>query len=96
MASAGNDLCYLTIRQAGELFRRGELSAVELIRAHLDRIEDIDGQIHSYVLVTKDKALADARSAAPRWIRPVRLPAFLTGGVRRRNCSRRTRRTAAR
>ena len=63
MASAGNDLCYLTIRQAGELLRRGELSAVELIRAHLDRIEDIDGQIHSYVLVTKDKALADARSA---------------------------------
>ena len=38
MATADQRLYFLTIHQAGELMRRGELSPVELTRACLDRI----------------------------------------------------------
>ena len=36
--SANQDLCYLTINEAGSLIRKQELSPVELIQAHLQRI----------------------------------------------------------
>ena len=37
-----DDLCYLPAREALALFRRRELSPVELMRATIDRIEAID------------------------------------------------------
>jgi aspartyl-tRNA(Asn)/glutamyl-tRNA(Gln) amidotransferase subunit A len=63
MASTETNLCFLTIREAGELIRRQELSPVELIRAFLDRIEAIDGQLHSFITLLKDESLAAARTA---------------------------------
>jgi aspartyl-tRNA(Asn)/glutamyl-tRNA(Gln) amidotransferase subunit A len=56
-------LHYLTIAEAGRLFRSGDLSPVELTQAYLDRIATLDGELHSYITVTADRALAEARIA---------------------------------
>jgi aspartyl-tRNA(Asn)/glutamyl-tRNA(Gln) amidotransferase subunit A len=58
-----NALHHLTIAEAARLFRARKLSPVELTRAYLDRIAAIDGEIHSYLLVTADRALEEARKA---------------------------------
>jgi len=57
------ELHHLTIAEAGRLFRSRKLSPIELTRAYLDRIEAIDGSLHSYLTVTADRALAEARTA---------------------------------
>jgi aspartyl-tRNA(Asn)/glutamyl-tRNA(Gln) amidotransferase subunit A len=53
----------LTIAAAAERLRRGELSAVELTRAALDRIAATDGAVHAFLTVTADEALAAAAAA---------------------------------
>jgi aspartyl-tRNA(Asn)/glutamyl-tRNA(Gln) amidotransferase subunit A len=58
-----DELCFATIRQIGERFRRRELSPVELTTELLGRIERVDKSLHSYLTVTADRALADARAA---------------------------------
>jgi len=50
----------LTIAAAAERLRRGDLSAVELTRAALDRIAATDSAIHAFLTVTADEALAQA------------------------------------
>ncbi len=57
------DLCYLTIAEAGARLRRKEFSAVELTDACLDRIDALDGKLHSFITVTADLALEQARQA---------------------------------
>ena len=69
MGGNGTNLCYLTIREAGELMRRQELSPVELTRAFLDRIEAIDGRLHAYITLLKDESMATARSAEAEILR---------------------------
>jgi aspartyl-tRNA(Asn)/glutamyl-tRNA(Gln) amidotransferase subunit A len=44
----------------------GEVSAVELTQAHLDRIADVDGDVHAFLHVDADGALAAARSVDER------------------------------
>ena len=63
MARTETNLCYLTIREAGALLRRRELSSVELTRAFLERIEDVDDQLHAFITVLHEEALSEARSA---------------------------------
>ena len=63
MATTNADLHYLTISQAGALLQRRELSPVELTRAFLDRIEATDDQLHSFITLLSEQALADARVA---------------------------------
>lgn len=50
----------LTIAAAAERLRRGDLSAVELTRAALDRIAATDSAVHAFLTVTADEALAQA------------------------------------
>jgi aspartyl-tRNA(Asn)/glutamyl-tRNA(Gln) amidotransferase subunit A len=57
------DVEYLGIRELGRRFRRRELSPMELTRALLDRITKLDAKLHSFVTVTADRALADAKAA---------------------------------
>ena len=52
-----DELCYLSIAEAGRLLKSKQLSPVELTNAFLARIEAIDSQIHSFVLVTPEEAL---------------------------------------
>ena len=63
MADNDNRLYFLTMRQAGELMRSGQLSPVELTRACLDRIEATDDRLHSFVTLMADEAIAQARTA---------------------------------
>ena len=63
MTQSGTELCYLTIREAGELLKGGKLSPVELTRAFLDRIDALDGQLHAYITVLGDSAMAAAGQA---------------------------------
>jgi aspartyl-tRNA(Asn)/glutamyl-tRNA(Gln) amidotransferase subunit A len=57
------DLHFLTIAEAAHLIQRRQISPVELTRAYLDRIAAIDPQLNAYLLVTADRALAQARTA---------------------------------
>ena len=54
---------YAGIRELGERFRRRALSPVELATDLLRRIERVDKTLNSYVTVTAERALSDARAA---------------------------------
>lgn len=60
---APSELCYLTIAQAAAGLRRKDFSSVELTEACLQRIEAVDGKLHSFITVTADLALPQARQA---------------------------------
>ena len=60
---ASQDLHFLTIAELVPLFRRGEVSPVELTEAVLERIDRLDGELRSYITVTEDRARVDAKSA---------------------------------
>lgn len=55
-----------TIAEAGLALRNRDISAVELTQAHLDRIDALDPQIHAYLTVTPEVALAQAADADRR------------------------------
>ena len=55
------DPTQLTIAEASEAIQSGRLSPVALTEAYLERIAALDGELHSYVLVLRDEALAAAR-----------------------------------
>ncbi len=51
-----------TAADLGRLIAAGEVSAVEVAQAHLDRIAAVDGRVHAYLHVDTDGALAAARA----------------------------------
>ena len=57
------DLFFLSACEMAELIRNRKLSPVELVRAHLDRIEKINPKINAYVQVDAERALAAAHHA---------------------------------
>jgi aspartyl-tRNA(Asn)/glutamyl-tRNA(Gln) amidotransferase subunit A len=61
------ELYQLTIHEAGELLRQRKISSVELTRAHLDRIRDVDGKVKAFILVTEDLAMQQAQEADRRF-----------------------------
>ena len=63
LSPSGQDLCYLSIVEASRLIRSGEISPVELTQAYLERIDSLDSHVHCYITVTRDQALAEARTA---------------------------------
>jgi aspartyl-tRNA(Asn)/glutamyl-tRNA(Gln) amidotransferase subunit A len=50
-----------TAAELGELIASGEVSAVEVTQAHLDRIAAVDGQINAFLHVDAEVALEQAR-----------------------------------
>jgi aspartyl-tRNA(Asn)/glutamyl-tRNA(Gln) amidotransferase subunit A len=62
-ATLPTDAHYLSIAQAASLIEAKKLSPVELTQAYLDRIAAVDAQLHSYITVTADHALAQAKAA---------------------------------
>jgi len=56
----------LTIHQALDAMRRGDLSSVDLTEAYLRRIEQHDGAVRAYLTVTGDRARDEARRADAR------------------------------
>ena len=63
MGDTNFDISQLTIRSAGELLARGTCSAVELTQALLERIAEVDPNIHAYVSLDAAFALEQARAA---------------------------------
>jgi aspartyl-tRNA(Asn)/glutamyl-tRNA(Gln) amidotransferase subunit A len=53
----------LTITDAAKLIERRELSPVELTRACLDRISQVEDRVHAFVVVLQDEAIAAAKEA---------------------------------
>ena len=69
MASSANELCHMTIAQAGPLLRERRLSPVELVRAYLDRIEALNDRLHAYVTLLSERALGQAREVEAEILR---------------------------
>src|SRR6266704_5841373 len=57
------DVAFLTIAELGSLYRKREVSPVEVTRALLARIAAHDDKLHSFLLVTEAAALAEAAEA---------------------------------
>ncbi len=60
------ELYELTIHEAQELLRKGEISAVELTQAVIERIVEVDNQVKAYLTITPESALEQAREADRR------------------------------
>ncbi|MQG28372.1 MAG: amidase, partial [SAR202 cluster bacterium] len=58
-----SQLAFLSATELGSLIKSQEVSPVEATEAYLERIPQIDGKLNSYITVTADRALADAKKA---------------------------------
>ncbi|MBI4199267.1 MAG: amidase [Chloroflexi bacterium] len=58
-----DDLAHRPATELLGLLRRRQVSATELARAYLGRIERLDPELHAYVTVCADQALEEARQA---------------------------------
>ena len=55
-----------TASEMGEALSKGEISSVELTKAHLDRIAEVDGQVKAFLHVDAEGALAQAKDVDAR------------------------------
>jgi aspartyl-tRNA(Asn)/glutamyl-tRNA(Gln) amidotransferase subunit A len=74
--SQATDLTELTIQEASVLIRTRRLSTVELLRAYLSRIENLESRVNAYITVTTELALKQAKELqveldAGRWRGPL-------------------------
>ncbi|WP_156890363.1 Asp-tRNA(Asn)/Glu-tRNA(Gln) amidotransferase subunit GatA [Gordonia shandongensis] len=75
---ASNDVTGLSAAELAEKIASRELSSVEVTRAHLDRIAEIDGELGAFLHVGGDEALA-AAEAADAAVAAGEAPSALTG-----------------
>ncbi|MGW4463159.1 Asp-tRNA(Asn)/Glu-tRNA(Gln) amidotransferase subunit GatA [Micromonospora sp. NBC_01796] len=61
-----SDVTRMTATEVAALVAGGEASAVEVTRAHLDRIAEVDGRVHAFLHVDTEGALAAARDVDAR------------------------------
>jgi len=57
---------FLTIAEASRQIAARKLSPVELAKACLDRIRSMDSALNAFLLVTEDRAMADAKASEAR------------------------------
>src|SRR5262252_9580786 len=57
------DLCFMTATELARRIRAGELSAREVMEAHLTQIERVNPQVNAIVTLLPERALAGARAA---------------------------------
>jgi aspartyl-tRNA(Asn)/glutamyl-tRNA(Gln) amidotransferase subunit A len=57
------DLTYASAAELARLIAGKQVSPVEVVRAHLERITSLDGALKAFITVTEDAALAAAREA---------------------------------
>ena len=72
-----NDLTSLTIKETADGLSNRKFSSVEVVGAYLARIKKIDNELHSFLTVDEDKALADAKKADERRRAASEVPALL-------------------
>jgi aspartyl-tRNA(Asn)/glutamyl-tRNA(Gln) amidotransferase subunit A len=61
-----SELIRMTAAEIAAAVSAGEVSAVEVTRAHLDRIGDVDPQVHAFLHVAADGAVSAARAVDDR------------------------------
>jgi aspartyl-tRNA(Asn)/glutamyl-tRNA(Gln) amidotransferase subunit A len=57
------EICYFSVGQLGRLIRRKKLSPVEVVEAHLQRIESLEPTLNSFLTLLSDEAMRAARKA---------------------------------
>lgn len=62
-----DQLTFLSLTDAANLIRTGELSPLQLVQAHLDRINNLDGDLNSFITLTTDEAMMNAEEATKLW-----------------------------
>jgi aspartyl-tRNA(Asn)/glutamyl-tRNA(Gln) amidotransferase subunit A len=62
-----NKMINLTLTEALQKLRKREITATELTRAYLDRIEKFGKELNCYITVTPERALADAAESDKRY-----------------------------
>ena len=58
-----NDLIWFSATALARAIREKELSSEEVVRAHLDRIEEVNPKLNAVVQLAADRALAEAQTA---------------------------------
>ena len=58
-----SELVWKSITELARLIATKEISPVEVVQAHLDRIEALDGKLKAYITVCREEALAGAKTA---------------------------------
>jgi len=87
------DIPFLSATQLSRLIQSKEVSPIEATEAYLDRIEQVDGKLNSYITVCREEALKSAQEAeqeitAGRYLGPLHgVPVavkdqFYTKGIR--------------
>ncbi len=66
-ARTTDDLCSLSIAEAGALLKSKSISPVELVDAMLARIASVDERLHAFITVTGDLARAAAKASEDRF-----------------------------
>lgn len=77
--ATSGDLTRKTAAELADLLASGETSSVEITRAHLDRIAAVDGDVHAFLHVDPDGAVAQAAASDER--RQAGSPASALDGV---------------
>jgi aspartyl-tRNA(Asn)/glutamyl-tRNA(Gln) amidotransferase subunit A len=62
-AERGNDLHWLSVAKLAEAIAAKEISPVEVMQAHLARVEKLDPRLNAFIKVDGDQALAAAQAA---------------------------------
>ena len=60
---ADEELVFETVAGLASLIERREVSPVALVEAYLERIDRLNDQLHAYITVCRESALAEARTA---------------------------------
>jgi aspartyl-tRNA(Asn)/glutamyl-tRNA(Gln) amidotransferase subunit A len=58
-----SEICFLSAGELGRLIQKKELSPVEVVEAHLKRMEILEPTLNSFITVLAEQALAAARQA---------------------------------
>jgi hypothetical protein len=73
MLGITSEITFLSASQIAEQVRKHQLSPLEVVQAHLARIEKINSKINAFVQVDANRALQQAREAEARLLRKERL-----------------------
>src|SRR4030042_3910377 len=57
------ELCYLSAGQLGRMIQKKEVSPVEVMDAHLARVETLEPKLNSFIAFLPEKAREEARKA---------------------------------
>ncbi len=58
-----DDVIYASVKAIAQAIGKGDVTSEAVVRAHLDRIKAVNGQLNAVVLLTADNALEQARQA---------------------------------